>query len=464
MAPFTIFKKILGHLFCFAGSCDTNDHHRRRKEQQEASIGAFLGKESHGPSHRYRRKMVPPKTTHRHVTDAGHQSAKSLPTTPQPLAETTPATRSTATTSRQVNTPPPLRPYPSRPFPTPKLSDSVMSLSTLKKTLDALHLALSHTRYAVTGTAAMAIWGYVPADVRYWPRQVSILCTADDLEIIKYWAASTGHAVAFPGETNMIGMLIDGKVRGIKIRTRSRQAFEKLARVCPTEMNKRERFRGWRENILRTGAWVLGLGAMLDTLVDSWLAAYHKRDRADKEERKLEQCGRWILWILGRIAEDSGCERIPYWDVKSSRVAGEEFWGPFTAVWTEGVELLVMLGIMRRSTSRDGLAERRFWTGKEWLVGTSVASGVGGDGKGKGKEEHVSLSTVASSSWCRDSEELGEGGVNVTRLNADLARFHPDSFRVRAGLRDGSVDMRQYGLLVAAQEERGGEPGRSGTM
>ncbi|KAK0748460.1 hypothetical protein B0T21DRAFT_406978 [Apiosordaria backusii] len=464
--------------------------------EREANIRAFLGIGSQGErakpskaSFRVKRKpansvpAVRPKQARQptpndtrqprpnNATDAGgHQDVKPLPTTPYPLSETMPSSvRNTVranTTSQQVSKLPP----PPRQFPSPKLSFSPMSLSTLKRTLDTLHLTLSHTRFVVTGTAAMAIWGYHASKPHYLPTQISILCPTDDLSIIQSWAACTPHCHILPSsQSHTIGILIDGKIRAVKIKTISRAMFEKLGRVSPTEQNKTQRFEGWRGNIMRTGAWVLELGGMLEVLVGSWMGGYYTNTGDKKGERKMERCGLWILWILRRLRDDFR-QGKQHWDLNKSMVAKEDFWVPFTGVWPEGVGLLLGLGLLREASAGDGsssslqggVRQRKVWTGTRWLVVTSVAStssstssaGEHGEEKGKGKEEHISLTTMASSS-CPLSEGFEEFEVPIARLDSDLARFHPDSFRVRAGLRDGSVSMREYVALVAAQAGRG---------
>ncbi|KAK4176532.1 hypothetical protein QBC36DRAFT_346221 [Triangularia setosa] len=479
MAPFSIIlKKIICHLLCFAGNCDTTDQRSQATKEQEADIMVFLGKDSQAEqarpsSSRFRIKgksIVLPKDTRpqeapKHVTDAGRQDAKHLPTTPYPLPQTIPPLEATATTTASLSVrnknPPLLQPYPSRQSPPPKLSQFAMSMSTLKKTLDTLHLIFSHTRYMVIGTAAMSIWGFVPSHSKYLPRQISILCTADDLPIIRSWAASMPYCVAFPGWSDMIGVVINGKIRGVKIKTVSLETFERVERVSPLELNKRERFRGWRENIMRTGAWVLGLGGMLDLLVGGWMVYHCKKEKTKKEEERLERCGRWILWILRRWRDDSRLGRggEEGWELNNNnnnRVAREEFWVPFTGVWPESVWLLLRLGLLKESNSglsspQQELKQRKVWTGRRWLFVTSVASvsSEEKEGKGKGKEEHVSLTTLASSGCRPDSEDSEPLEMLTTRMDPDLARFHPDSFRVRAGLRGGGVSMREYIALVA---------------
>ncbi|VBB71905.1 Putative protein of unknown function [Podospora comata] len=452
MAPFrTFLTKIICHLLCFAGNCDISDDRSYTPSELEAVVRDFAGKEKsqaepdREPSNsrsriKRNRARVSKKTRGPNVTDAGRQNRKSLPTTPW-------GTTVTATTSesqqRVRNHPPaPTRRPPSSP---PRLSQSVMSIPTLKKTLDMLHHILSHTRYMVTGTAAMAIWGYVPPHVNYLPRHVSISCTDDDVPVIKSWAAASPHCVLIPSCPGMIGVGIEGKIRAVKIRTVAREMFERLGRVSPLGLNRVEQFRGWREGILRTGVWVVSLRGLLEDLCAGWGGCFRKGNKTLEEEERLRRCGLGILWILRRMREDGGLGKE--WDLRGGIVAREEFWVPFTGVWWEGVGLMLALGLLREVASDEReLRQTKVWTGNRWLYVTSVVPEE--EGKDKGKEHHVSLTTITSSG---DSEDSDQVELPAVKLDTDLARYHPDSFRVRAGLRDGSVGMREYAALVATQ-------------
>ncbi|KAK0670992.1 hypothetical protein QBC41DRAFT_220283 [Cercophora samala] len=468
MAPFrSILKQIVCHLLCLAGNCDMSDQRSQTSAERDAAVRVFVGKKSSQaepdrPSSksrsRVKRKPVHtlPSTrkTQTHVTDAGHQVRKPLPATPYGVTTTT----TTATASCQVSSPPPSSPtHPSPPrqlLSSPnKLCYSVMSMPVLKTTLDVLHNIFSHTRYMVIGTAAMAVWGYVPPHVKFLPRQVSILCAGDDLPVIKSWAASSGHCVVgFAGEADTIGIVVEGKARAVRINTVTEETFERLGRVSPLEVNKRERFRGWREGILRTGVWVVALGGLLDWLCAGWVVLYHRENKTKKEEDKLERCGLWILWVLRRVKEDVLLGRE--WELDDHRVAKEEFWVPFTGVWHESVGLMLSLGLLREANSGEQeLRQKKVWTGTRFLYVTSVVPKGEGEDKGQGREQLVSLTTVASSSCQAGSEDSEHVELPLVKVDTDLARYHPDSFRVRAGLRDGSVSMREYAALVAAQAE-----------
>ncbi|KAM7216533.1 hypothetical protein V8F06_008061 [Rhypophila decipiens] len=174
---------------------------------------------------------------------------------------------------------------PLPPIPEPLTSAALLS------TLDTFHRSLSHTRYAVSGTAALTVWGYTGR----LPNRVSVLCCSSDKQIIRTWAKVAGWYL-YPSTPDVIGLPSNqqGLIRRIKLKgIDSDEAFEAQERVSPADLLSTER------GIIPTQATVLTPTALLNHFAMQYLV--HSQQGTAEHAQKAGDIGKHIIWILERM-------------------------------------------------------------------------------------------------------------------------------------------------------------------
>ncbi|KXX79850.1 hypothetical protein MMYC01_202405 [Madurella mycetomatis] len=344
----------------------------------------------------------------------------------QPPAESSPTSTITPSSAEQVRhfTPAPLLPHqlrgprqprgtttPARsPRPPAPLSTTPLTREVLKQLLNTLDHALSHTRYAVSGRAALAVWGCL-ADQQPLPARVSIVCPAADADVIIAWARTAGWAV-YPapytasrsagaaigdgvggrGGCSVIGVPIVSpaqplfnaeKVWAVPLRTVEDEGWwERLERVSPVDPPLPAGYP--LEEEIRTRAKVLAAPTLLDQFSRGWSGLAL---RGEKDKERARWLARMMFGILRKLANDAmqgrgrwrlTRENVPF-------VVDGRFWRPFVGAYPEALGLLERCGLrspgdpvrpgVSEASSSDRLLQQRVWTGSRYLTVSTATEG-----------------------------------------------------------------------------------------
>ncbi|KAL2015878.1 hypothetical protein VTK56DRAFT_4675 [Thermocarpiscus australiensis] len=292
------------------------------------------------------------------------------------------------------------RSSPLLPLPPPRLATTPLPPATLKQLLDAFDAALSHTRYAVCGRAALAVWGWGCREKNWrmpmpMPPHVSVVCPAADRDVILAWARTAGwytypssypDPYPYPGCGGGGGGHEDGcvirvgvssasslaaaaagesehgggggekreeqeeeiEVRAFRLRTvDDEEVWEALERVRPLGLEPP--YAGWVGEMIRTEAQVLAVPTLLDQFARAWCAWRGGGGGDGGGKEKVREVGEMILWLLRRLARDvEECGSGARWQLTPRnvpRVVDGRFWMPFVRGHPEAFELLARCGL-----------------------------------------------------------------------------------------------------------------------
>ncbi|KAM7187834.1 hypothetical protein V8F20_010793 [Naviculisporaceae sp. PSN 640] len=184
--------------------------------------------------------------------------------------------------------------------PLPPLPEP-LSRASLLSTLDTFHRSLSHTRYAVSGMAALAVWGYTARD----PNRVTVMCCSSDKAIIRTWAKVAGWHL-YPSQPDIIGLPTSqkGVIRRVRLKgLESDETFDRQERIIPAKLAS-------CEGILPTQAKVLTPVALLNQFAHTYMVEMQRaqdhtgeqteRTRVEHAQRAAEIAS-MIIWILERM-------------------------------------------------------------------------------------------------------------------------------------------------------------------
>lgn len=324
-----------------------------------------------------------------------------LPTHHEDDAAVAPGQPSGAPPATEPTKPPSSPPPPNKTAARtpPPLCTARLSRETLKRLLDTLDHGLAHTRYAVSGRAALAVWGWganttsvgsssdgkmtttTSSPVRL-PSRVSVLCPAADLDVILAWARTAGWWVypssSSSSETNktetdgdvnggqegreeeeekesIIGLPISSpeeagaerveRVWAVQLRTvEGEAAWRRLRRVSPLA-DLEPPYVGWVGEMMRTSARVLAVPTLLDEFARGWWAA-----DATGRPKKAARLAGMILWILERLARDAAEAggNGGTWRLTSATVpfvTDGPFWVPFVRSYPAAGTLFARCGL-----------------------------------------------------------------------------------------------------------------------
>lgn len=275
---------------------------------------------------------------------------------------------------------------------TPQLSTTPLTPTILKVLLDTFDAALAHTHYAITGHAALMVWGYRGTAAAPAPAHVSVVCLAQHRQVILTWARAAGWWVSSSSsslpsscsqasiaeyahqdgdeedagkcEVAVIGVPAHGQVWPFQLRaigsadddgldsnndddeTVSSAAWDRLGAVRPLALPPP--YVGSVGDMVRTGARVMAVPALLDEFARAWYFCAGKKRPGEGTQR-----GRYIaslvLWILRRLAWDA--ERLGdggRWRLTTSNVPCvifEGFWCPFIRRYPESRGLFEICGL-----------------------------------------------------------------------------------------------------------------------
>ncbi|KAK4149917.1 hypothetical protein C8A00DRAFT_18455, partial [Chaetomidium leptoderma] len=244
---------------------------------------------------------------------------------------------------------------------------------TLKLLLATFDRALPDTtRYAVSGHAALMVWGYYYYSPRNTtPSHVSIVCPAADRDVILTRARAVGWSVSYPyrgdGEVVISGVpvpvlgltgeeevVVWGVIRLRVVRDGEGGVWGRLGWVRPVEMvaGTTTTSIGMESSVcwVWTEAPVMGVPTLLDEFARAWyFCVVKKRGRGDGGGEREKRIGEMILWCLWRLAEDAevnGGEGRWKWTPRDvpCLVYGK-FWYTFVRRYPWALGLLEMVGL-----------------------------------------------------------------------------------------------------------------------
>ncbi|ROV93681.1 hypothetical protein VPNG_08862 [Cytospora leucostoma] len=203
--------------------------------------------------------------------------------------------------------------------------------------LESLHNALKHTRYAVSGRMAMAVWGCDRGarDAR------SVICPIDFKEAVMIWAASTGGPVAISdAEPDILTCQAQGSssrslyggpyIWRIRLRWMPEKVFEKMPQIEKTLTYNENPYTGdYRTACVN----VLTLPAILDNCASAWANNLAK----GASHERLDAVAEDIFSILDRIMDLNFHEIAcgPLSANECRHILGSAFWGPFTQCYPQ---------------------------------------------------------------------------------------------------------------------------------
>lgn len=296
---------------------------------------------------------------------------------------TTSATPNPSSTINTLNTNPRARPalLPTRP----PLSTTPLTPETLHRLLDTFDRALAHTRYAICGHAALMVWGYrstttTPAAataegeaVRPPLSHVSVVCPAEDRDVILTWARAVGWVVygssvsssptpfAFASASaeggrgverggDVIGVPLlggsgsgSGEVWGFRLRAvRDREVWGRLQRVRPVELDGSE-----AGLVVRTRAQVMAVPTLLDEFARAWyFCAVRGQEVGTGREGYIAELVVWLLWLVAEDYHENG--NGGRWKLtlqNMSCLVYGGFWSAFVGRYPEALGLLERCGL-----------------------------------------------------------------------------------------------------------------------
>ncbi len=215
--------------------------------------------------------------------------------------------------------------------------------------LHTLHQALSHTRYALTGRVALALWGCaLSLSPRSSQRRISIVCPADDRDIICSWAVTAGFqrrgggfAVRVPrGSPGMRGR---AEMWEVEVRTVGERVWWDLLETVDVglHLDDDQDAGAAGHGSEQMSTRVLGLRGLVNVLAELWLRGWRQTagagtsspDDADMTPEEIEKA---FLWALQRMAE-----RLEGMTAANSPcVVDPAFWAPFSMKYPEAEVLL----------------------------------------------------------------------------------------------------------------------------
>jgi len=315
---------------------------------------------------------------------------------------------------------------PLPPIPEP------LDRATLLETLDTFHQSLSHTRYAVSGLAALAVWGYTSR----LPTRVTIMCCSSDKQIIRTWAKVSGWYV-YPNQPDVIGLPGKGgngfpAIRQIRLRGfANEETFEWPERVCPAR-------EACSDDITPTQAMVLTPTALLNQFCQNYSLSIQRSNgevaqssthpdrpqqtRAEHAQRAAETA-ELILWILQRMVRipprGDFLDQIPHVMDPRFRIAFTENYPSSVALFTQcGLDLDVWVPRPYDCNEQEA-----------WLT----SSGAFTPGKRPGSVFYAAdsprLDTAASSSWDTSSTAVSNGDCEVDEDILATQWHIPDDLR-----------------------------------
>ncbi|GAB1310647.1 hypothetical protein MFIFM68171_00857 [Madurella fahalii] len=399
----------------------------------------------------------------------------------------------------------PQQPRRTPPPPQPPLSTTPLTHEVLKQLLNALDRALSHTRYAVSGRAALAVWGclaFASASASAsesgsagrqplpLPARVSIVCPAADADVILAWARTAGWAIypaaapcsprraaaaaaaaAAGGGRNgngghVIGvplvlpgrpLLTAEKVWAVRLRTVEDEAWwECLERVSPVDPPLPAGYP--LEEEIRTRAKVLAVPTLLDQFARGWSGL---AEGGDKDKEKARWLARLMLGILRKLAGDT-VEGRGRWRLTRENVpfvVDERFWRPFLGAYPEALELLERCRLrspddpirarVQETSPSDGLQQRVGAGSRGLAVPTAAENGlVESDVDSRTGNQHKS-STCSNGVEDKDDRLQMEQDISNQSLrdhmhSGDRGTLGGDPVRGRSTLRHGSFRRSNY--------------------
>ena len=286
------------------------------------------------------------------AADCGDSPTTSGSTTPslgleEPASPTSPRTNSSHLT--------PIKSTPQRPtvVTPPPLSTTPLTPEALLLLLDTFDAALSHTHYAVCGHSALAVWGYRGG----MPAHVSIVCPAEDREVILTWARAAGWWVYPPPHASaaaaaggeVIGVSVPGLqgVWGFRLRA-VREVWGALEMARPVEVCGGGGDAGaGRDGVVRTKARVMAVPSLLDEFGRAWYSCV-VRGRGGGEGRG-ESIAELILWLLRWVGEGGeGAKGKGRWKLTPKNVpclVYGRFWDAFVDGYPDALGLLARCGL-----------------------------------------------------------------------------------------------------------------------
>ena len=157
-----------------------------------------------------------------------------------------------------------------------------MSTETLKGVLARLSEQLGHIPYAVSGLAAMAVYGIAGRR----PRHVSVVCAEHSRDNMLSWARAKGLEVSGDDSIWIAGSAEGAsgtpRRRRVRIRCLSGAGFDALARVP----------------IAQTGGHVLALPELMELAATAWLATSGAAAAEEEDNWRLEVA----LWDIANCA------------------------------------------------------------------------------------------------------------------------------------------------------------------
>ncbi|KAK3329949.1 hypothetical protein B0H66DRAFT_542427 [Apodospora peruviana] len=235
-----------------------------------------------------------------------------------------------------------------KPLPPVPPSPEGLDGPALLEALDTFHKSLSHTRYVVSGLAALAVWGFT--DVL--PHHITIMCSAADKEVIRAWAKVSGWHL-YPHKPDMIGLPIFAPnitdPRGgaaVVVRRLKIKGTDSFECSCSEVVVGRT---------IPTIAKVLTLPALLDQYCHAYGVALV--DQQQSEERAAAEAAqaahgiaKTILCLLRRMTDDSTAVVVRLLTPQNApHVAESEFWVPFTARYPATLTLFGRCGLLGSS-------------------------------------------------------------------------------------------------------------------
>lgn len=284
----------------------------------------------------------------------------------------------------------------------PPLATTPLTPESLKPLLDTFDRALAHTRYAVCGRAALAVWtgassspsssaaapGGLPPSLLKLPAHVTVVCPAADGPVLLGWARAAGwHVYLDPGADGVgddagryavIGVPVSATsatatregeqaaaVRAVRVRL-MRDDWDALERVRPAALEPP--YVGWAGEMMRTAAQVLAVPTLLDQFCRTWSRLLAREERNREGEKKATAgttaaVAGLVLWLLRRLAADAERHgrrarwRLTGWNVPW--LLDRRFWKPFVRRYPEAAGLLARCGL-RGPGGEGGAAESSF--------------------------------------------------------------------------------------------------------
>jgi hypothetical protein len=207
------------------------------------------------------------------------------------------------------------------------------------------------------------VWGYrgSGSTSRHMPSHVSIICPAEDKQVILSWARAAGWYV-YPkegggggGRGEMIGVPVSGSAAGetvvaFKLRTvENPEVWARLGRVRPLALEPP--YVGSLREMMRTTAQVMGVPTLLDQFARAWYLCAVKGEAGSRAGRQERNIAALILWLLQRLAGDAGDRGTVVegkWKLTAQNVpcvVYEQFRHAFAGRYPKAAELLEICGL-----------------------------------------------------------------------------------------------------------------------